>query len=284
MTAPRRRTRIAPEGTVVAYVRVSTDEQAASGAGLDAQRIAIEAEAQRRGWTVLGWHADEGISGGKGVEHRPGLAAAIEAVESGRAAGLLAAKLDRVSRSVLDTASLMEQARRAGWELVTCDLAIDTSTPAGEATASMMAVFSQLERRLISQRTREALAVKKAQGVRLGRPSALPREVVARIVAAKAGGASLRTIAAELTTDVVPTAQGGAKWHASTVKAVLDGQDAARMRGREVNERGNQMIPAQLVEQSSTALARWDGRGPSDDDTLDRQQLQVVLTDSVNGR
>jgi DNA invertase Pin-like site-specific DNA recombinase len=269
MTAPRRRTRIAPEGTVVAYVRVSTDEQAASGAGLDAQRIAIEAEAQRRGWTVLGWHADEGISGGKGVEHRPGLAAAIEAVESGRAAGLLAAKLDRVSRSVLDTASLMEQARRRGWELVTCDLAIDTSTPAGEATASMMAVFSQLERRLISQRTREALAVKKAQGVRLGRPSALPREVVARIVAAKAGGASLRTIAAELTTDVVPTAQGGAKWHASTVKAVLDGQDAARMRGREVNERGNQMIPAQLVEQSSTALARWDGRGPSDDDTLE---------------
>ena len=269
MTAPRRRTRIAPEGTVVAYVRVSTDEQAASGAGLDAQRIAIEAEAQRRGWTVVGWHADEGISGGKGVEHRPGLAAAIEAVESGRAAGLLAAKLDRVSRSVLDTASLMEQARRGGWELVTCDLAIDTSTPAGEATASMMAVFSQLERRLISQRTREALAVKKAQGVRLGRPSALPREVVARIVAAKAGGASLRTIAAELTTDVVPTAQGGAKWHASTVKAVLDGQDAARMRGREVNERGNQMIPAQLVEQSSAALARWDGRGPSDDDTLE---------------
>ena len=77
---------------------------------------------------------------------------------------------------MLDTASLMEQARRDGWELVTCDLAIDTSTPAGEATASMMAVFSQLERRLISQRTREALAVKKAQGVRLGRPSALPRE------------------------------------------------------------------------------------------------------------
>src|SRR6185295_18467610 len=195
MTAARRRTRIAPESTVVAYARVSTDEQATSGAGLDAQRIAIEAEAQRRGWTVVGWHADEGISGGKGVEHRPGLAAAIEAVESGRAAGLLAAKLDRVSRSVLDTASLMEQARRGGWELVTCDLAVN-----------------------------------KAQGVRLGRPSALPREVVARIVAAKAGGASLRSIAAELTADAVPTAQGGAKWHASTVKAVLDGQDAARMR------------------------------------------------------
>jgi len=54
MTATRRRTRIAPESTVVAYTRVSTDEQATSGAGLDAQRIAIEAEAQRRGWTVVG--------------------------------------------------------------------------------------------------------------------------------------------------------------------------------------------------------------------------------------
>ncbi len=178
---------------------------------------------------MVAWHADEGISGGKGVAHRPGLAAAIDAIERGEAAGLLAAKLDRVSRSVLDTASLMEQARLGGWELVTCDLAIDTSTPAGEATASMMAVFSQLERRLISQRTREALAVKRAQGVRLGRPSTLPREVVERIVDAKARGDSLRTIADGLTGEGVPTAQGGAKWHASTVKAVLEGQDAAAL-------------------------------------------------------
>lgn len=229
MTAPRRSAQISPPDTVVAYIRVSTDEQAASGAGLEAQRAAIAAEADRRGWTVVAWHSDEGISGGKGVEHRPGLAAAIDAIERGEAAGLLAAKLDRVSRSVLDTAALMEQARRAGWELVTCDLAIDTSTPAGEATASMMAVFSQLERRLISQRTREALAVKRAQGVRLGRPSAVPREVVGRIVEAKAAGDSLRAIAAALTEEQVPTAQGGLKWHASTVKAVLDGQDAAQL-------------------------------------------------------
>ena len=228
MTTARTR-RSAPEGTVVAYLRVSTDEQVASGAGLDAQRTSIEAEATRRGWTIVAWHADEGISGGKGIEHRPGLAAAVAAVEMGDAAGLLAAKLDRISRSVLDTAKLMERARRGGWELVTCDLAIDTSTPAGEATASMMAVFSQLERRLISQRTREALAVKRAQGVRLGRPSQIPAEVVERIVSAQAGGASLRAIAAGLTADAVPTATGG-KWHASTVRAVLNSQDAAALR------------------------------------------------------
>jgi DNA invertase Pin-like site-specific DNA recombinase len=133
---------------------------------------------------------------------------------------------------VLDTASLMEQARHAGWELVPCDLAIDTSTPAGEATASTMAVFSQLERRLISQRTREALAIKKSQGVRLGRPSGLAREVVERIISARTDGYSLRRIAAGLSADGIPTAQGGANWHASTIKAVLEGQDAARLAQR----------------------------------------------------
>ncbi|WP_246398471.1 recombinase family protein [Mycobacterium vicinigordonae] len=61
----------AAAGRVIAYVRVSTDEQAASGAGLEAQRAAIEAEAARRGWTIVGWHADTGISGSKRVEQRP---------------------------------------------------------------------------------------------------------------------------------------------------------------------------------------------------------------------
>ena len=70
--------KFATAGTVVAYVRGSTDEQDASGAGLEAQRAAIEAEAGRRGWTIVGWHADEGVSSSKSVEQRPGLAAAIE--------------------------------------------------------------------------------------------------------------------------------------------------------------------------------------------------------------
>ncbi|MFT4086313.1 MAG: recombinase family protein [Gordonia sp. (in: high G+C Gram-positive bacteria)] len=227
MAKPRKTT--APAGTVVGYVRVSTDEQAVHGAGLDAQRAAITAEAERRGWTVVAWHADEGISGAKGLDKRPGLAAAVDAIEAGEAAGLLAAKLDRVSRSVKNSAELMERARAAGWQLVTCDLAIDTSSPAGEATANMMAVFAQLERRLIGQRTREGMAVKKAQGKHMGRRSTLPTDVVDRIVASKRDGLSLRAIAAELNADEVPTAQGGTTWRASSVKAVLDRQDVAEL-------------------------------------------------------
>lgn len=225
MTGPRRRKNTATPGTVVAYLRVSKDDrqddQDTSPVSLDAQRATITAEAARRGWTVVDWFEDPGISGGKGIEQRPGLAAAVEAVERGEAAGLVAAKLDRLSRSVLDTATLMERASRNDWQIITCDLAIDTSTPAGEATANMMAVFAQLERRLISQRTREALAVKKAQGVRLGRPCVTPAGVKARVVSEREAGSTLQDIADGLNGDGTPTARGGLVWRPSTVRAVL---------------------------------------------------------------
>ena len=232
--APARRRRArrlsVPENTAVAYLRVSTDEQVESGAGLAAQRAAISAEAERRGWTIIEWHSDEGISGGKGIDCRPGLFAAVEAVEARRAAVLVAAKLDRVSRSVLDTATLVARAQESQWQLFTCDIMVDTTTPAGEAQAGMMAVFSQYERRLIGQRTREALAAKRAAGVRLGRPSELPLDVVQRILDARAAGESYPAIAAELEADGVPTARGGSRWYPARVRSVEYGQDAMALK------------------------------------------------------
>ena len=102
---------------------------------------------------------------------------------NGSADVLVAAKLDRLSRSLSDFAGLMATAQKQKWALVALDCQVDTSTPSGEAMAHVMAVFSHLERRLISQRTREALAVKRAQGVKLGRPSTLPATTVRRILA-----------------------------------------------------------------------------------------------------
>jgi DNA invertase Pin-like site-specific DNA recombinase len=93
----------------------------------------------------------------------------------------------------------------------------------------VLAVFAELERKLIGQRTRDALAVKRAQGVRLGRPSVLPPSVVARIVAEHRGGASWSAIARGLNADGVATAQGGAKWYPATVRTVAMGQDAAKL-------------------------------------------------------
>ena len=213
---------------VLGYLRVSTGEQAESGAGLDAQRATIQAEADRRGWHVE-YVVDAGNSGA--TLSRPALSEALGRLDRGDVGILVAAKLDRVSRSVADFAGLLDRSRSAHWSLVLLDLGVDTSTPSGELVANMIAASAQYERRLISQRTTEALAAKKAQGVRLGRPSQLPPEIVERIVRERAAGRRLRVIAEGLTAGGVPTARGGAKWSTSTVQAVLNGQDAAKLAG-----------------------------------------------------
>ncbi len=87
--------------------------------------------------------------------------------------------------------------------------------------ANVMATFAQFERRLIGERTREALQAKKAQGVRLGRPRQLPAKVRRRIQRKRAKDRTLAGIAEGLNDDRVPTAHGGRKWHPSTVRNVL---------------------------------------------------------------
>jgi DNA invertase Pin-like site-specific DNA recombinase len=198
---------------------VSTSEQASSGAGLQAQRQAIIAECERRGWHLVETIEDAGYSARD--LRRPGIQEALRVLEAGKASALVVAKIDRLSRSMLDFSKLMAKATSEHWALVALDVAVDTSTPSGEAMANMLATFAQFERRLISQRTKEALAVKKAQGVRLGRPPTMPQAVVKRIQRQRARGDSLRKIADDLNRSEVPTAQGGAQWYAATVRHVL---------------------------------------------------------------
>jgi DNA invertase Pin-like site-specific DNA recombinase len=204
---------------VIGYVRVSTEEQTNSGAGLAAQRTAIKAECERRGWQLVDVIEDAGYSA-KDLK-RPGVQIALETLERHEANGLVVAKLDRLSRSMLDFTAIMAKASKQGWALVALDCAVDTTTPAGEAMANVLATFAQFERRLIGQRTREALAAKRAAGVRLGRPQSLPAVVRARIAAERQSGRSLAAIAAALNAELVPTAQGGRQWWPSTVRAVL---------------------------------------------------------------
>ena len=204
---------------VLGYVRVSTEEQSDSGAGLEAQRRAIEAECLRRGWQLLEVVEDAGFSA-KDLK-RPGIQEALRVLEEGDAKALVAAKLDRLSRSMIDFTALMATAQKQGWALVALDCAVDTTTPAGEAMADVLATFAQFERRLISQRTREALAVKKSQGIRLGRPTTMPKKVVNRIRRERAAGKTFAEIADRLNADGVPTAQGGRRWYPATVRYTL---------------------------------------------------------------
>jgi DNA invertase Pin-like site-specific DNA recombinase len=223
---------------VIAYVRVSTGEQAVSGAGLEAQREAILAEAKRRGWTHVTFLEDAGFSG-KDLK-RPGIREALEALRSGRADVLVVAKLDRLSRSLLDFASLMATASKQHWALIALDVNVDTTTAAGEAMANMMATFSQFERRLISQRTKDALAVKRSQGVQLGRPRLLPDEVVARIKSERAERRTYTAIAEGLNVDGVATAQGGREWYPSTVAKIAGEPPRPRRRRRAVRDPATQ--------------------------------------------
>lgn len=207
-----------PGVRVVGYTRVSRDEQALSGLGLEAQRAAILAEVERRGWELVGL-VEEVASGGKA--DREGLAEAIGLVRDGRADGLIVSKLDRLSRSVAHFATLLERFRRDGHALVVLDLGVDTSTVTGEAMAGVVSVFAQMERRRIGERTREALDAARARGVKLGRPRDLDDKVRRRVKAMRARGMTYRAICERLEAQGVPTARGG-RWHPETIRYLAE--------------------------------------------------------------
>lgn len=203
----------------IAYARVSTADQAASGLGLEAQQARTNAAIAARGWTLAGTFVDAGVSG-KDL-NRPELTAALMLLDAGHADVLVVAKLDRLSRSVRDFAALSEQARSRGWAIVVLDTDVDTSTPTGALVTNIMSAVAEWERRVIAARTSEALQAAKARGARLGRPVTLPDAVRYRIADERNDGRSLQAIADDLNTEQVPTARGG-RWYPSTIAKVLD--------------------------------------------------------------
>lgn len=188
------------------YVRVSTADQVDNGASLDAQRTALTAEADRRGWD-LELVADEGLSG-KNM-NRPALLEALDRLDRGEADTLISIRLDRVSRSVADFAGLLDRAGRKGWGLVLLSPALDLADPAGRFTANVLASAAQYERELISARTKEGMAQRRvdgwAGGRSAGRPRVLDENVRGRIVAAHTAGQGWSAIARELNEAQVPT-------------------------------------------------------------------------------
>jgi DNA invertase Pin-like site-specific DNA recombinase len=201
----------------IGYIRVSTDEQAQSGAGLDAQRAAILSEAIRRGWTIVRIIEDAGLSGK--TMSRPGLEEAITMLRAGEADILVAAKLDRISRSALGFLQLAKQSQTEGWQLRVLDADLDTSTPMGRFAIGILALVAELERDLIAQRTKDALAGRKAKGIKLGRP-VRDTKTRGRIVALRANGATYREIVETLASDEPPEGQPRKVWSISSVRNV----------------------------------------------------------------
>jgi Resolvase, N terminal domain/Recombinase len=130
------------------------------------------------------------------------------------------AKLDRLSRSLVDFAALLAEARAGSWNLVALDSGW-TSRPSGEFLANIMASAAQWERRLIGLRTKEALAVRRREGVRLGRPATITPRLARRIRSLRTRGHTLQAISDRLNAEGVPTPRGGASWRPSSLRAVL---------------------------------------------------------------
>lgn len=199
----------------VGYVRVSTDAQGERGYGLDAQRELIHAEADRRGWRLDRIYVD--VASGKSTRHRPEYNEMIRALAAHDADVLIVAKLDRLSRSLLDFAQLMATAQAQGWGINALDIGVDTSSINGELIANIVMAIAQWERRIIGQRTKQSLAQVRARGTKLGRPSNTSDETRTLIRVMRAAGQSYASIAKALEREGVTTAQGG-KWHAATVR------------------------------------------------------------------
>jgi DNA invertase Pin-like site-specific DNA recombinase len=176
--------------TVFAYVRVSTEEQENGPA---AQRALISAAV-----TVDEWFEDH-VSG-KNLK-RPQLQALLARVSKGDT--IVVTKVDRLSRSVLDFATLMTDGAKVGWTINVLELGLDPSSPMGAAMVQMMAVFAELERKLIGQRTKDGMAIVKQRGPAPGKkPIGAPRQygdgVASRIIAIRATGLSYREIGKSL--------------------------------------------------------------------------------------
>lgn len=230
---------------VVAYLRVSTESQADGGVSLDAQRAKLTAYCAALDLELVAVEVDAGVSAK--TLRRPGLQRALDALEAGRAEGLLVAKLDRLTRSVRDLGELVERYFSGSrWSLLSVADSIDTRSAAGRLVLNVLASVAQWEREATAERTRDALAHLRAEGVRLGgaalgweRSEAVDgagRRVVvavadeaatvARVLALRAEGRSLREVAAALDAEGRRT-KTGARWHATTVARVLAREGAA---------------------------------------------------------
>ena len=217
----------------VGYIRVSTQDQASSGLGLDAQRARMEAYCTAKGWKLVTIHEDAGVSAK--TLARPALAAAIADLRPGRI--LLAYKLDRLTRTARDLDELTKQVDAAGSAWATVEGDYDTSTAMGRFMVRIVADIAQMEREVIAERTCAALETKAARGERLGttplgyRTEQTPagpvvtvdpegQETVRLARDLRKSGKSFRAIAAALTDAGRPTKRGG-RWEPGTVRLLI---------------------------------------------------------------
>lgn len=219
----------------IGYIRVSTEDQAKEGVSLDAQRAKIAAWCGLHDYELVAIYEDAGISG-KSMDNRPQLQTALEGMKGGMA--LVVYSLSRLARSTKDCIEIAEELSANKCDLVSITESIDTTTAVGEFVFTLFAALGQMERKVIAERTKAALAHKKAVGEKYapvpfgykeieGRLEVVQAEaqLVAEINSKRASGETLQAIAGYLNERGIKGKQGG-KWYASSVRVILQRQAA----------------------------------------------------------
>lgn len=219
----------------IGYVRVSTQGQAEEGVSLDAQRAKIAAWCELNDAELVAVFTDAGISG-KSMRKREGLQAAIKATGEGMA--LVAYSISRLARSTPDLLHIAQTIRKRKAALVSVTEQIDTASAMGEFFFTLMGAIATMESKIIGERTKMALTHKKSKGDKYGPVPFGYREVegrlvevakeariVAEIARMRKRGAAFKAIADQLNSEGIEGKKGG-KWHASTVRYVLQRQSA----------------------------------------------------------
>lgn len=196
---------------LIAYLRVSTEQQTETGAGLDGQQAACQRYADSQGQVLTSIYQDKGISGAKGLEYRPGLLDAIAALDKGDT--LIVSKRDRIGRDPLVVAMIEAAVKRKGATIVSAaGEGTEADEPSNILMRRMVDAFAEYERLVIGARTKAALQSRKAQGRRTGsipygyqttedgylEPHPGEQKVITEIQRLQNAGLSLRAIATEL--------------------------------------------------------------------------------------
>jgi site-specific DNA recombinase len=220
---------------VLAYVRCSTQEQWETGFSLEAQRSRIEAWCLASGATLAELVEDKGVSGAKPLAGRPGGSRIAELLDerNPHADAVVVVRLDRLGRDAAETLALLKRFARGRVGLVSITERLDLTTAQGRAMAGMAAVFAELERSLLGQRTAEALNTLREQGKVYGpvpfgyaasegflQPIDKELRVIAAIKDMRDAGHSFRVIANRLNGKGVPSKRGG-PWSPMAVRSVL---------------------------------------------------------------
>lgn len=228
---------------VVAYLRVSTDQQVEHGQGLDVQRQAIRAWAKANAHTISSWAADEGASGSNGLDARVGLLDAFDSVRDHLARGIVVYRVDRLARDLVLQEQLLAEVWRMGGRVFSTspseDAYLDPEGAEGDPSRGLirriLGAVSQYEREMIRLRLRAGKQRKAQDGGFLGGGAPLGFRVedrglvvdddeqatVARIVELRSLGLSLPRICEQITVEGRRTKRGGS-WHPQTVSLVLE--------------------------------------------------------------